>query len=337
VAGVPELEIRRLDPHDDADMDAFQEVYAAAELAEDPDAALYSRADGVAILTSTGGAFGEGYGAFTEGRMTGELLITGNLRDNLQVARIWIWVDPSYQRRGVGARLSAYADERVRALGRSVCQGQARIGVERDNGNLRFAERMGYALANTEVERRLPLPVDPDRLDRLAAGAARHCAGYRIRAVVGPVPGDLAPSFVALKNLLDVEMPSGDLEVEVGRDTVAEVAAQDRDLETAGRTRVAAYALDRDGVVVAYTVAAVSNEDHDHVDQWGTLVRPDHRGHRLGLAVKCAMLQALSEAFPSKRFIETTNAETNAHMVAINVALGFEIAQVYGDFQKRLG
>ena len=42
------------------------------------------------------------------------------------------------------------------------------------------------------------------------------------------------------------------------------------------------------------------------------------------------------EAFPDKTFIETTNAETNAHMVAINEALGFEVAQVYGDFQKRL-
>jgi len=39
---------------------------------------------------------------------------------------------------------------------------------------------------------------------------------------------------------------------------------------------------------------------------------------------------------PDKRFIETTNAETNAHMVAINDALGFEVTQVYGDFQKRL-
>jgi hypothetical protein len=80
----------------------------------------------------------------------------------------------------------------------------------------------------------------------------------------------------------------------------------------------------------------VSNEHHDHVDQWGTLVDPAHRGHRLGLAVKCAQLAALSDLVPAKRFIETTNAETNTHMVAINVALGFEIAQVYGDFQKRL-
>ena len=88
--------------------------------------------------------------------------------------------------------------------------------------------------------------------------------------------------------------------------------------------------------MVAYAVAAVSNAHHGHVDQWGTLVDPAHRGHRLGLAVKCAQLQALCDGFPDKDFIATTNAETNAHMVAINEALGFEVTQVYGDFQKRL-
>jgi hypothetical protein len=36
VANVAELVIRPVDPHDDADMDGFQRVYAAAERAEDP-------------------------------------------------------------------------------------------------------------------------------------------------------------------------------------------------------------------------------------------------------------------------------------------------------------
>ena len=111
---------------------------------------------------------------------------------------------------------------------------------------------------------------------------------------------------------------------------------QDRYLVESGRIRVASYAVDRDGAVVAYAVAAVSNDQHRHIDQWGTLVDPAHRGHRLGLAVKCAQLRALSDRFAHKSFVETTNAETNAHMVAINEALGFQVTQVYGDFQKRL-
>jgi len=335
---VTELEIRALDPRDDADMDAFQAVYAAAERAEDPTAPLYSREDGVTMLLSsgTGGELCEAYGAFAGDRMVGELMLTAPLRDNLGVARVWIWVHPAHQRRGVGTRLSSYADRRVAGLDRGICHAQARIGVERSNGNRTFAERCGYALANTEIERRLPLPVDLELLDRLAADAAPHHAGYRLRTVIGPVPDDLAPSYVALRNQIAVEMPSGDLEVEAGQETSAELAVQDRYLVDSGRTRVAAYALDPSGRVVAYAVAAVTNSHHDHVDQWGTLVDPAHRGHRLGLAVKCAQLRALSSGFPDKTYVDTTNAETNAHMVAINEALGFEVVQVFGDFQKRL-
>ncbi|MGC4111683.1 MAG: GNAT family N-acetyltransferase [Nocardioides sp.] len=332
-----EIEIRVLDAADDADMDGFQEVYAAAELAEDPDAALYSREDGIAILGATdGGVRTTAWGAFLGERMIGELMVGLPQLDNLDSGRVWIWVDPAHQRHGVGARLAEVAHRHVADAGRHVCQANGRIGTDRDNGNLRFARSLGYDLANTEIERRLPLPADPRLLDRLEAEAADHHRGYTLRTVVGPVPDDLAASYLALKNRLAVEAPMGELDVEVGQDTVAELQAQDRNLVAAGRARVAAYALDDAGAVVAYSVGATTNQGYHHVDQWGTLVDPAHRGHRLGLAVKCAMLRALSESFSDKRYIETTNAETNRHMVAINEALGFEVSQVWGHFQARL-
>ena len=55
----------------------------------------------------------------------------------------------------------------------------------------------------------------------------------------------------------------------------------------------------------------------------GTLVRRDHRGHRLGTAVKIANLRALQQARPEATEVKTQNAETNAWMVGINVRLGF--------------
>jgi len=167
---VSELLIRRLDPADDTDMDGFQEVYAAAELAEDLDAALYSREDGVAILTQTdGGDLAAAYGAFADGRMVGELLVSLPQLDNLDLALIWIWVHPSHQRQGVGTRLAEHAHAYVRGAGRHLCQAQGRIGADRDNGNVRFAKSVGYDLANTEIERRLALPADADRIARLEA------------------------------------------------------------------------------------------------------------------------------------------------------------------------
>lgn len=330
-----ELEIRPVDPHDDADMDAFQQVYADAELAEDPSVGLYTREDAVALLTSddTGELF-DGFGGFVDGRMVGETILMGSTRDNLQVAQVLLWVDPVFQRQGYGARLLAHVEGHARSRGRTILRAQARAG-ERHEGNRRFAERHGYSLAMTEIERRLPFPVDVDRLDRLAVEAAPYHRDYEIRAFVGPVPAELRSSYVDLRNLLVVEMPHGDLELETGQDTVDDLGAIERERDDAGRTGVTAVAV-RDGVVVAYADASVPGGDVRHVDQYGTLVHPAHRGHRLGMAVKCAQLKLLAERFPDRDYIGTSNAEVNQHMVAINVALGFTVHQVWGEFEKRL-
>jgi GNAT superfamily N-acetyltransferase len=337
VSGVSELVIRGVDPHDVADMDAFQQVYDDAERAQDPDAPLYSRADAVWMLTSTdGGFFADGLGAFQDGEMVGEALVNGSGHDASALARVWIWVSPDHTRRGIGSALLAHAESLAVGRGRQVCQAQVRLGADGRGGNLAFAERHDYTLANSEVERRLPLPVDPALLDRLDAEAAPHHREYEIRTVVGPVPDDLAASYVALKNRIGLEMPQGELDVEEEHDTVEMLAAQDRDITASGRTRVASYAVDRAGDVVGYAVAAVSNDHHQHVDQWGTLVHSAHRGHRLGMAVKVAETRALNEQFAHKRFVTTTNAETNSHMVAINEALGFTVSFRWADIQKRL-
>jgi hypothetical protein len=55
-----------------------------------------------------------------------------------------------------------------------------------------------------------------------------------------------------------------------------------------------------------------------------TAVVRAHRGHRLGLLIKLAMLEWLAEAEPEQRWILTGNAETNEHMIAINEALGYQ-------------
>jgi RimJ/RimL family protein N-acetyltransferase len=63
--------------------------------------------------------------------------------------------------------------------------------------------------------------------------------------------------------------------------------------------------------------------------QWGhqglTAVTRPHRGHRLGLLVKAAMLDWLAGAEPEIERIETGNDSTNQHMIAVNESLGYEV------------
>ena len=57
--------------------------------------------------------------------------------------------------------------------------------------------------------------------------------------------------------------------------------------------------------------------------QWQTIVLPEHRGHRLGMLVKVANLDHLRAHEPAVTVIHTGNADSNAPMLRVNVAMGF--------------
>ena len=78
-----------------------------------------------------------------------------------------------------------------------------------------------------------------------------------------------------------------------------------------GRRKYNTVALDEHGDVVAYTDIATTVHEPGRAYQWGTLVRPDARGHRLGLAVKVANLRLLAAQRPDLTELTTYNAEVN--------------------------
>jgi hypothetical protein len=80
--------------------------------------------------------------------------------------------------------------------------------------------------------------------------------------------------------------------------------------------------------LVALTEMVTEAETPDWAFQQITAVLPAHRGHRLGLLVKVAMLEQLLTSHPAVRYIQTGNAGANAHMIAINEQLGFTVAGI---------
>ena len=85
---------------------------------------------------------------------------------------------------------------------------------------------------------------------------------------------------------------------------------------------------DETGQLVAITQLSTDPGNAGWGLQMITAVARAHRGQRLGLLVKAAMLDWLTSERPDVTRILTGNAGPNEHMIAINEQLGFEVVSV---------
>jgi RimJ/RimL family protein N-acetyltransferase len=80
----------------------------------------------------------------------------------------------------------------------------------------------------------------------------------------------------------------------------------------------------------------VDTESPSHGHQHDTSVVRGHRGHRLGLLLKADMMRWLADAEPQLETIDTWNAESNAHMIAVNERLGYRALGRTLQYQRSL-
>lgn len=282
------------------------------------------------------------YAAVEGGVVVATGWVTTPLQDNPHLAQVEVHAHPDHRRRGHGSALLRHLEQVARDRGRTVLEGETawpyELGPEGDgHGSVQFLRRHGWTLALGDVQRRLTLPVADALLEALAAEAAPHHAAYRLETFVGAVPEGLVEEYAALSASLVTEAPVGELDLEPETPDVAAFRAAERVLEQQGRTRYAAVALGPDGHLAGFTDLMTSAHDPGRVYQWGTLVPREHRGRRLGLALKVANLRAFQAARPDVHTVVTYNAEVNAHMIGVNERLGFVPVERLGEFQKRLG
>lgn len=261
--------------------------------------------------------------------------------DNPELADVLVCCAPDARGRGYAAAMLAHVEEQARSHGRQRLVGEVTwpydLGADGTGSpDLAWAVRQGFETGLVDVQRRLPLPVATELLDTLVAEAAEHHAAYELRSFSGPVPDDLVEGWAALTGSLAVEAPMGEIAREEEAYDVAAIRDEEALLERQGRIRLGTVALDAAGAVVAYSDLVLTTHESERAYQWGTLVRPDHRGHRLGLAVKVANLRRLQETQPQITTVVTFNADVNAPMVAVNDRLGFVPVQWMGELQKRL-
>lgn len=274
-----------------------------------------------------------------DGTVLGANIVFVPLLDNVDKAFFIASVLPEHRGRGAGDLAVERALELIRAEGRTLALGEGYFPVDADDTHpvRAFALRNGFTLANTEVRRTLELPLPTERLQAWADEAAKHHDGYEILTFRDDIPDELLPSLVDLFNQLAVDAPTGAIDFEAGQRTV-EIHLENTERRKESGRRILETLAVKDGRTVAQSTLSIPPEGQElpHLQQWGTYVHRDHRGHRLGLATKVANLLAVQEQFPDRTMVHTTNSPVNGPMVAINEMLGFRPEEVLGEFMRQL-
>jgi GNAT superfamily N-acetyltransferase len=285
----------------------------------------------------------------------GRLVVTVPLEENATTAEVQVHVIPAARRHGIGAALLRQGEELVAEAGRidistftehvladipphvgSVEPSAGPRGVPADD-DARFALGAGYRLGQVELVSRLSLPLPADLHARLKSDTDARTAGYRVLTWWRHCPDDLVDGYAAARARMVHDVPHAGVVLDAEHWDAARVREEEqRWIDAAEPTLVAAAVHEATGEVVAYTILLVA-QGSTKVEQWDTLVVAAHRGHRLGLAVKLANLDALARVAPAVTRILTWNAGENEPMLAINEELGFEPYALDGNWQKQLG
>lgn len=278
------------------------------------------------------------FGAYDGDRMVGAAEYILPLLDNTDKVYLEVHVAPQHRRLGIGSAVLSHLVDLAKVDGRSVLLGESNIPLDQRETHpyVRFAEKNGFATASVELNRELKLPVSDEQLTAWEQEAAPYHVDYQIETFVDDLPEHLLESYCYLSNQLALDAPTGDIDFEPEGMTPEVFRVRQAKAKEQGRTVFETLAVDRSGQAVAQSTLATSSDDPLRVSQWGTLVHRDHRGHRLGLAVKAANLRALQQAFPDRQKVRTSNSEHNDHMIAINVKMGFEPVELLVEFQRKL-
>ncbi len=318
------MRLEQFDPGADAEsVAACHEIYLAAAAVDDPVMPRMSRRSfrGWLAMGWTEDPAQTWLARDSAGTTIGWYLLGLPQRENTELAYLTLIVHPSRRRARCGTGLLGHAAARAGGQHRTVLSGAA----PELSAGAAFARAVGARQGLTEVHRVLrPADLPVGRLAELRSQAQARASGYSVELWAGPVPAAELAAVAEVYGAVE-DMPH-DPGHEPQRWDAERVRRSDRRVETQGLRYYTVAARERATRELAALTQLGVDPDNS---AWGlqelTAVARPHRGHRLGLLVKVAMLDWLAEREPQLTQILTGNSDTNDHMIAINAALGFEV------------
>jgi len=250
-------------------------------------------------------------------------------RDNKANGFLYPLVGLASRRQGIGTALVAHAAAQAGQAGRSLLMSNSQVGAPGAD----FAAAVGARTGLRDARRTVEVgPALQARLTDLRAAAEPHAAGYATVRWTGTTPDELVGQVCALYSAL-ADAPHDEAFEPSTWDADRLRKADQRVVIQGSRSYSVARVHEASGQLAALTQIIVDPE----IDGWAfqelTAVTRQHRGHRLGLLVKVAMLDWLAECEPQIRTIITYNAVQNEHIIAVNADLGFQVNDHFDAFE----
>jgi len=260
------------------------------------------------------------------------------LRDNHSNASVSLSVLPARRNQGIGTAFATQILAFVRSEGRTSAVWTVGSPLSAESSGAAFSRELGAKNVLSRLRRELDLTtVDESELENLAKVQINdRDSGYEIVTWVDRAPNHLVEGVARLVGRMSTDTPHGDLTWEEEVWDTSRWREKEDDAFHSGRGRIVAGAVDRNGGLVAFSDIGVWKHEPSVAEQWNTIVGPDHRGHRLGLAVKIANLRHLRREVPDALRLETWNANENSRMIEINELLGFQIVERVDEFELTL-
>lgn len=286
-----------------------------------------------------------------DGTMVGRVGVDLPLEGDSPVAFWFIELVRDVWGRGIGSAAHQLVERIARDHGRSVLQSWAehpdapggRLTAPTGFGSIpvdhaaRFYRRHGYTLEQIERSSAFDLQGSFDQVKRLLAQATAASPGYRVVQWFAPTPPEFVDGYAWMKSRMSTDAPAAGLQFDEETWDAARVAHHDSVYTDAGRPLLVTAAQHiATGELCAFNELAIGNDRTEASHQEDTLVLRDHRGHRLGMRVKCAGLLTWRDFAPRSPRLITYNAEENRPMLDINEAIGFVPIAYQGAWKKVL-
>ena len=196
-----------------------------------------------------------------------------------------------------------------------------------------FCGHLGMTARQEDQQNRLRIAdLDGDQQRRWIDEAPARGAGYRLVGWVGACPDE---RIELLARALDAmaDAPTDDFDWAVPSLTADHVRHGERATDAQGYDLVRTLALAPDGSAAGMSELMVSRLRPSLARQGDTGVVAAHRGHALGRWLKAENMRRALAHEPRIEVVETFNASSNDHMMAINRAMGFRPLRTFRTYQ----